>query len=82
MATHSSILAWRIPVDRLQSMSRKSWTRLQGLSTQHTLIFWLCLGMQDLNSQKSNQTHAPCSGSMESSTEPSGKALSLFLRQQ
>ena len=32
MATHSSILAWRIPwtvePGRLQSMSHKSWTRL------------------------------------------------------
>ena len=47
MATHSSILAWRIPgtegPDKLQSMGlqsmglcTKSWMRLKRLSTQHT----------------------------------------------
>ena len=38
MATHSSILAWRIPWTEepggLQSMGLQSWTRLKQLSTQ------------------------------------------------
>ena len=44
MATHSSILAWRIPMDRGASRATvleaaKSWTRLSDLSTALTLIF-------------------------------------------
>ena len=39
MATHSSILAWRIPwteePGRLQSIASQSWTRLKWLSTYH-----------------------------------------------
>ena len=42
MATHSSILAWRIPgteeLGRLQSMGSQSQTRLKPLSTAHVSI--------------------------------------------
>ena len=43
MATHSSILAWRIPwteePDELQSMRSQSWTQLKQLGTRaHTFL--------------------------------------------
>ena len=43
MATHSSILAWRIPwteeADELQSMRSQSWTQLKQLGTRaHTFL--------------------------------------------
>ena len=45
MATHSSILAWRIPWTEepggLQSMVSKCWTQLKQLST-HTCITYYC----------------------------------------
>ena len=46
MATHSSIIAWRIPwieePDRLQSMGSQSQIRLQRLSTQHAHVYIYC----------------------------------------
>ena len=47
MATHSSILAWRTPMDRgarkaMVHSVEKSWTRLKRLST-HTTLVALCL---------------------------------------
>ena len=43
MATHSSILAWRIPwteeSDRLQSMVSKSWDMTKQLTHTHTQVF-------------------------------------------
>ena len=71
-AIHSSILAWRIPVDpgRLQSMGLQSWTQVsdQHMHTHiHTLIRQLCAmpayllcGVWGLTSQARNQTHIPC----------------------
>ena len=59
MATHSSILAWRIPWTEepggLQSMGLQSWTRLKQLSTYHfsrfymyALIYDICFSLSDL----------------------------------
>ena len=43
MATHSSILAWRIPGTEeprgLQSVKSQSWTRLKRLSTHARFVF-------------------------------------------
>ena len=52
MATHSCILAWRIPwaeePGRLQSMGRKEWDKTERLSTLLTTVTMLYIRSQNL----------------------------------
>ena len=67
MATHSTILAWRIPWTEepggLQSMGSQSWTRLKRLST-HARTLWSSFLMSHgyLASPPSNGSLVPMKG--------------------
>ena len=72
MATHSSIIAWRIPVDRgLPPMGSQSWTQLSNQahssSTQEEIIVptsWAVLGttlLLHVRHVKEHYTHSTCS---------------------